>query len=580
LIKKVLMRARKELTVFISFRWQRAGRDDTARGTERLLETLVRLGLDKGMPLHWNLPNTPYLEKKHPQLDGIITEIKTRIKACGDCVIPMGYSGAFHPLLSASEVEKELTWSINNPWKTGIVEQFKERPRILIPTMPDLLRPAVAAIYKKSGFTLIGVPFTTDGQTDYSFGPWKLKEAVELFLYHHIATPSYGLRIPRHAPYACLVFDLPQHNTYEQFEEILHVLSKRFHVRYNSLKGYKFGKAKKQIPDSKIPQPPMVCNPVSRIYLKSANPLRTKDKKSDKDFSNILKLVSYNNGDLDPTKIRSLDSLENGPFLRPRIISAHMPGEVTLPGTSFNSVFDGGSLHSLIKTAKNYLTGCRPRSLLNLTKKTCNYTTDGVFSFEDENSRGLLEKLHFELPGTVLPTTIAREYYFVGDFPYLIVSMEVSYSELTKPEVISGLLPFELPLVRFKKETTPLLYCLYEDGTKSEVALPDLPTGYVVFGSIFYLHIHNAYLVFGFVPHRNPLIQGIQLRTEQQKPYTTLWVNLLGTYNQAETVLYGNTRELCSFFIGISDQAPHKIPFFPKTVLKTVPQAQVGVSGS
>ncbi len=573
------MSVKKELTLFIGIRWQKFLREDTARDTEDFLEILTRLGLEKSMPLHWNLPNTPYLEKKNPQLDGIITEIKMRLSACNDCIIPMGYCGAAHPLLTAHELEKELEWSVSNSWKTGIVEQFKVRPHILIPVVPDLLRADLVKVYKKTDFTLIGLPARDAAQKNRAFGPWLYNEPVEIFFYRELppagkpANDPLDFGHPKQTPYLFILLDLGQNSIHQRFEEFIRVVSKRFHIRYGSLKRDKPARQKKHDLIHLTPHTAMTCNPLCRVYLKSATALRGKDKRTDTDVRNILKLVSFNNWELNPKKIKLLDSTQHKSFLHPRIISAHMPGDVTLPGTNFNAVFSEGKLHSLLKSGKNYLTGISPGTLVETERKAYYYTTGGVFSFEDENSRGLLEKLLCSLPAPSGESTIIREYYFVDDFPYLIINMEITYPELPQSAGITRLAPFELPLARFDKDQEPVLHCLYSDGMRVAITPPDRSTAYTIGSSIYYLPVHDSYLVFGFVPHRNPLIQSIQLRTEQQNHDYYLLANLLGTSNPRETMLFDRTKEVCSLFIGVSDHVPKKAPFFPQAVLGTIPPA-------
>jgi hypothetical protein len=577
---------RKELTLFIGVRWRQSLREDIAKRTESFLETLTRSGLEKGMPLHWNLPNTPYLEKKNPQLDGIITEIKLRLSSRNDCIIPMGYSGAAHPLLTARELEKELEWGISNSWKTGIVEQFKVRPHILIPGVPDPLRADLVKVYKKTGFTLIGLPADDAAQKTYGFGPWLCHEPVEYFLYQELkaagktAGDPLPFGYPKQAPYLFILLDLAQEDIHQRFEEFIRRVSRRFHVRYGSLKKDKPSRPKKQPELHPTPHPALTCNPLGRVYLNSATTLRGKEKKTDTDTRNILKLVSFNNWDLDAKKISLLDSARNKSFLHPRVISAHMPGDVTLPGTHFNAVFSEGKLHSLVKAGKNYLTGAYPRSLAGTARMTCKYTTGSVFSFEDENSRGLLEKSTCSLPAPAGESTIIREYYFVDDFPYLIITMEVTYTNLPPAAGIVRLVPFELPVARFNRDQAPVLYCLYSDGSQSAVKPPDLSAVYTVGSSLYYLSLEESYLVFGFVPHRNPLIGTIQLRTEQQNHDYYLLADILGTSIPVETALYDHTKEVCSLFIGISDHAPKKIPFFPQGVLGTIPHAHCAAVSS
>jgi len=577
LIKKEVMSGKKELTLYVGIRWQQAASRLIAEKTENLLEKLTQAKLEKSIPLHWNLPIAPYLENKNSHTDRIVTEIKTRITACKDCIVPMGYSGAAHPLLGAPELEKELTWCFSNPWKHGIIEQFKQSPYIIIPYIPDIMRKASLRAYHKNGFSLLGLPFSNSLNGIYMFGPWEVQTHLKIFCYQHIthykketkSTLPYNL--DRHTSHLFILFDVHTAETHLVLEDIIQTLSKRFHVQFASLKEKTVSRAGKKELTNLSYNPPLPCNPRARIYLKNASALKTKDPQTESDIRNILKLISFNNLDLTSKKIELIHSSGKKTFLKPKIISAHMPGQVTLPGANFDVVFSGGKLHAILKGAKQYTTGRALDSLIKTNKRTYMYTAGSIFSFEDEDSRGLLEKISCHLPGIAEASTIIREYSYVGDFPYLLITMEVTYPEISKLPEITQVSPFELAVLKFKKHEIPVLHSLYSDGTCYQVSFNDLSAIYNVAGSMFYLPLYDSYLVLGFIPQKNPAVQSIQLRIEQKNHDCYLYASFYGTYNHEETAFYDNTKEVFSLFVGIKDQIPKKIPFFPQSVLKTLP---------
>jgi hypothetical protein len=149
--------------------------------------------------------------------------------------------------------------------------------------------------------------------------------------------------------------------------------------------------------------------------------------------------------------------------------------------------------------------------------------------------------------------------------------MDVSYPEISGLHKITRITPFEIALFTFKKTAAPVLHSLYNDGTGYHIDLCDHTAVYNLAGSMFYLPLHDSHVIFGFIPHKNPPVQSIQLRIEQKTHECFLYASFYGTYNGEETEFYDNTREVFSLFIGIKDQIPKKIPFFPQSVLKKIP---------
>ncbi|MBN1798534.1 MAG: hypothetical protein JW822_08145 [Spirochaetales bacterium] len=571
------MSSKKDLSLYIGIRWQQAASRLIAEKTEILLEKLTLAKLEKSIPLHWNLPITPYLENKNQHMDRIITEIKTRITACKDCIVPMGYSGAPHPLLETSELEKELAWCFSNPWKQGIKDQFKQSPQIVMPHIPDIMRKSSLKAYHQNGFAFLGLPFTNSLNGSYRFGPWQTQAPLKIFYYQHITFHKNELKstLPhnpdKHTSAVFILFDIHTAETDVVLEGIIQSLSKRFHIRFASLQDKPVTHTEKKADADFNYTPPLPCNPRARLYLKNASALKNKDPQKEIDIQNTLKLISFNNMDLISKKIERIQSSAKKSFLKPKIISAHMPGQVTLPGANFDVIFSGGRLHSIIKDGKHYTLTNTLDSFIKTKKRTYRYATGSVFSFEDESSRGLLEKTTCTLPGISEASSIIREYSYVGDFPYLLISMEVIYPEISKLSSSIQFAPFELALMKFKKGELPLIHSLYSDGTGYQIRLSDLTAVYNLAGSMFYLPLHDSYLILGFTPQKSPGVQSVQLRIEQKKQTCYLYVSFYGTYHPEEAIFYENTREVHSLFIGIKDQAPKKIPFFPQAVLKKLP---------
>lgn len=151
-------RDRPRRPLLLGVRWGAAAPGRIADYTESLLEAVAAVeSRGTTIPVHWNLAPHLHLERAGQRLARLIGEIRTRAAGRGDRVLPCGYAGALHPLLSGEELEKELAWSRENPWSSGIRTLFGQDPEAILPVYPDLPREASHGIYRLCGFTAVGV---------------------------------------------------------------------------------------------------------------------------------------------------------------------------------------------------------------------------------------------------------------------------------------------------------------------------------------------------------------------------------------------------------------------------------------
>ncbi|HUI69509.1 MAG TPA: hypothetical protein VL354_03240, partial [Spirochaetia bacterium] len=120
------------------------------------LPPLCDLIIDKvgKRPLVWNFPSPPP-ESLQRTREWLQKTIGPRLDL--DSVAVMGFAGACHPVLTLDELDKEISWGIENPWGSGTAQLLTIRPEILIPRVADLLRPEAVAAYGRHGFKTLGI---------------------------------------------------------------------------------------------------------------------------------------------------------------------------------------------------------------------------------------------------------------------------------------------------------------------------------------------------------------------------------------------------------------------------------------
>ena len=115
------------------------------------------IGMVGKRPLVWNFPALP---PDSPKRNRTWLENTVGGRRGLDIVATMGFAGACHLILSMDELEKELSWGVENPWGTAISQLLGIHPEILMPRVPDLARADALTAYGGHGFKTLGVPST------------------------------------------------------------------------------------------------------------------------------------------------------------------------------------------------------------------------------------------------------------------------------------------------------------------------------------------------------------------------------------------------------------------------------------
>ena len=572
---------KREIEICLGIRWSDPDFAKTASATEYLLQSLDNSFYRRDLPVHWLIPPCPFLECRHKELNNIILEIRTRMKTLKDIPVAAGYTGTCLPLLSYDEMEKEISWTITNPWKSGLKDQFEVVPEILIPGITVSVEKDNINLYLDNGFKYIGVntlfPPVYDNTENnisffcyhdlYSFSSLSaLKKRIKWLLQKKILNLFFILDISPE------LNDNTLKSMWQNFIKIPDWLAKQYTVAFTTLN--KSGTVNRHSHGDCFSRPFSLENsPGLRNKLLTADQYKIKKDKKQEDYRSLL--IALSNSHLPEEKKPEAGKNEKGSreIFPPadRISDCTMQGNTILAGSDFAGNFHNGKLYNLQdKQEKNLLAGEMARSYIKILKKEYQFQNLSSFSVGGEYTRGLRESLKIEIPEQIHEGTQITEYIFIDDFPYLIVSSRIKYPVLDLGTIITAIAPFEIPLFYIDKAIQIL--ALTPGSTRTYTLDPahDLYTIPANLVSIPGETGNN--ILFGFPPEKNSTLGIMEFKIKRCKKQHLLVINLFGTYSPLAAKQFNKTTEIFSFYIGVSPVIPEKIPYFPAKILKEIPE--------
>ncbi len=502
-----------------------------------VLEALEARG--RHIPVHWNLA-AQQLEKGGERLERLVERIAARIRSGGDRVLPAGYAGALHPLLSAEELEKELGWSRENPWGSGLRARFGQDPPFILPVYADLPRERTRQVYSRQGFRAIGLvlPSGVPGPSSVPFrlglpsavqafaclplppagtsrelrarlrGPLRDGGVEPLFLlldYGAIARAGAGRGADAARIFAALQAWLGAPGGREApvflpLEEAL---------------GRTAGAAGGGAPGS-LPEPPLPWDAATRSLLRRVRRVR-RQPQEEEGIRRLLRTLAPGGEDwtAPPPPARPARSLRR---TAGRTVTASMTGSAVLAGADFDAYFRAGQLMGLhgrgspAADGLPWLPGEREvGSHLVTAGLRSPFQVDSCVSFESPSRTGLSAVLTATVAGTVEPFSLAVEYTFDDQGPGLRIDLSLHYPQaLQDPAGPSGrfrparsllerVVPLEIPLTLLRAGEQVELEGCYPDGSGWRCLLPEeaAPAGaagarcgqvFVLAGSRFTVH--------------------------------------------------------------------------------------------
>ena len=425
------MRRRNDRRLRLGFQWEAESWDEAPVWFDTLFRHL------QGHRVHWNLPAmSPEIPARRRA--AVARSLLAHIESSGDLVTSMGYAGACHPLLNLDELDKELTWGLKNPWGTGLTDTLDLRPPVLMPELPDLLRPDAVKLYRAHGFSLVGISTTAHGTAAPPAGwfPFLRFRAAALG-----SGEAFARKLRRLAAVPAdlfLMVDLSGEESTSHLEAILEALL--------SVARTGQGASLVEIPEEKttepgIPQWPTDWSafpgPVIHGRIAAATGLARKKRKKAEEYQRVLSLMGPRGVPAPAAEDADRDASNS------RRLVAHMLGDVVLAGTTFDVRLAGGRFCGIVRKGADVMPGVPALSTLRTSSKDLTYRTVSSFSFEGESGTGLREELGLDGRGD---STISIEYSFREDSPHLSIRGEIRCPTLPGGACVEQYSPLTLSL--------------------------------------------------------------------------------------------------------------------------------------
>ena len=456
-------------------------------------------------PAAWNIPAFP-AETAPRRRAALARPLLARVRPGGDCITSLGFSGAFHRLLNVDELDREVSWGLENPWGTGIADVLGVRPRTLIPRDPDLGREDAWKVYREHGFALVGVPIAPGSR-----GTEPLPGCLEVLpvraaswlpgadgvaaVRRAVARAASGSRLVR------VLVDLSGVSDPGVMKALLEGPSGLFSGRQPALSPL-------PEPSGDLPPRPRAAPntlsaaalagvPLSdlRAALGTTASLSRKKRKKNEEFGALLgALGSPGNGAAAGAEAPGRD--------RHQQLVAHMLGEVHLSGSAFGVRLKGGRFCGVLCRGNDLLPNRPARAFIRAGRASHLLRTLTSVSFESDHGTGLREEIG-DREGE--PSLARIEYAFHDGSPDLVISVDTSFPELPAGTVMEEYAPLALALRVLRKDESATVEATAPDGSATSVTLSEKDGSVLVPGAQHRIRrADGGWIVLGFSPAGGP----------------------------------------------------------------------------
>jgi hypothetical protein len=461
----------------------------------------------------------------------------------------MGFSGAYHGLLSAEELKKEMEWAVKNPWGEDMQTVFGRVPDALFPSSVDLVRPALRRLYSGHPPLLVA---DRDGESLYcgDADGFTAVPLIDATILDPRLLSKRLLRYYRREPYAAVVVVV----------DAVSLDAGRASAVFSALSSLAESKTSFEIApiDSTLVQltdevsrvdadtiiPRMgsfPTDPISRIVRSSVVELKKGRRRGTDDLTK-RRLERLTVLDIEESKglvgEREIEKIED------RTLVADMSGEATLSESSLHAHFLHGKLTGLTENRQEILTGAASSSKMVRSGREWEFTTVGAFSFEDERSRGMRVVQGLGGPGVAAPGQIVSDFYFEEGNSALLISFTVSYPELHGEEYVDEYSLWELPLFNVRALETIGVEGIFPDGDRYSMGIEPTTESMILYGVDFRFNAGTKQFRIAFDSHPASPPEALPVRFRKSNTGYFFCINPRGSY----------ARSPMASFVGIHEQ--------------------------
>ncbi len=497
--------------------------------------------------IHWNFPHLYLSENTAKGRNKIQRRISSRIEKNADLIIPSGFSGTFHPLITNDILSKEIEWAKESPWENGTGEGFESG--LFFPASLDFDRKSFRKYYKKSGIT------------------WLSEQVNEILIIRGGSVSSLpSINLANISP-----------------KKILSALKKKYYLDTGNRRGSipLVIICNACLPDSLLKIDSLLSNIETlhsrgqRIsFCRIPETIETLDFRGEEnitcereeklplspDFRSRLPLLSLCKGKSDAAireKLKILSPMYRAPASdavtnaktrpRQRVLGSNMTGLTQLSDKNITVYFRKGRFSQIQNLKTPVLRDEIVNTYLRVNKKKYFYSKISAASFIGDRTRGLRESLVLKnIPGQKKEGTFIGDYYFTEDYPHLIVSIRIKYPEFDTGQEIGEYSPFEIPVFSLEKGETVSAKALYPGKEICSYSYDPKKTRYVLKGCIFHFRKNNRFFSICF-PGKNINLLPISIRKSGKN--FCLYISPHGSYNPTPGSKLSRTEEHFSFLL-------------------------------
>jgi hypothetical protein len=564
---------RRVLHLHLGLRFGYSCDEDSCSRVEGFLREIERLETKKPVPLYWNCPVVPLLEKQNQAAANLVAAIRRRIESRQDQIVPSGFFGMPHPQLLPEELQHELLWCYRNPWFPALKNLFDMNPEHILPVHPDLFSEAAENAYSRHGFRTIGIPtplyrlFPCTGNRKradlkpLSHSRYTIRGSdsevnlvpIAVLRPEEVTPEGIDTLLSCKADALYMVFDLTEGTSGGDsgepaaVERLFGMLSRHRRLEFLPFSAGTQKSVAVPIDPAQLlsfAAPVAKCSE-SRIWDQIEN-LRKKKRKSNLQMRDLLKFIG--------------ETLPSGPTARPgrvkkddepklEITNISMAGAVTLIGVGLQATFSEGRLSNLIDHGKKVLPGEPGRSFFTIDARRELLQTDSAFSFDREGQTGLRSMLSSRTSKDRETVQVVLDYYFADDQNRLILDIMVRYPSLSR-KIVTESAPLELCLCSFTEDDHPMIEVEVPNRDPYRESVAPGPGVFVLWGKRFSLQQGNRSVELQVAPLQKTRVEQIEFRIEKKrfvprgskaagrphpllKPQGStylLWTNLGGSY--------------------------------------------------
>ena len=402
-------------------------------------------------PLVWNFPSPPSesLRRTKQWLQKTVTP---RVEL--DCVAPMGFAGACNPVLALDELEKEISWSLANPWGTGVSQVLGIRPEVLIPRVADVARVDAQIAYRRHGFKTIGI-FWERGIS------WFVGDGMEWFTCMRLLPSNLrDLRRPLESN-TLIMLDLSGSVALENLARALELVTPLMApegtpsplVTKHSPSGNLHDLSGILLDWSPFPAPAL------RTAVAAGRTVTRKRRKRNDEYRELLLRLSLAApaSDADRAAEAPISALRKGSQ-----IVAQMLGEVLLAGGGFDVRLAGGRFTGICRNGRDVLPLRPAQSYLRVAGRPWHFRTRNSFSFEGEQGTGLREVLGIDSQESA---SLSIEYNFCEGSSVLEIIVDVQWPAFSPGAIIDEHAPFVITLRELGRAEEALIQTETPEGS-------------------------------------------------------------------------------------------------------------------